>query len=162
MRNAILILAAGLALAGPAAARPGDIAISGAEIRASLGGSTNTAAYLTISNTGAEADRLVAVSCACAAAAEAHATGMKGAMMTMAPAGPVAIPAHGHVSFAPGGLHIMLTGLKAPLLDGGRQEMVLRFEHAGPVRAHFQVRARIVGGGAQSMGAMPGMPGMSQ
>ena len=156
MRRAILILAAGLAVSTPAAARPGDITISDAEVRASLGGSTNTAAYLTISNKGGEPDRLLSVSCACAAEAEAHATGMKGPMMTMAPAGPVVVPAHGHVSFAPGGLHIMLTGLKAPLLDGSRQEMVLRFERAGPVRAHFQVRARIVGG-AQGMGAMPGM-----
>lgn len=157
MRGAMLILAAGLAVStAAAAAGPGDIAVSGAEVRASLGGSANTAAYLTITNNGAEPDRLVSVACDCAAEAQVHATGMKGRMMTMAPAGPVAVPAHGHVSFAPGGLHIMLTGLKAPLVDGASQEMVLRFEHAGPIRARFQVHARI----ATPMAPMPGMDGM--
>jgi periplasmic copper chaperone A len=163
MRDAILILAAALAVSSAAIAAPGAIVVSDAEVRASLGGSTNTAAYLTISNTGSEPDRLVSVVCACAAHAEAHATGMKGQMMTMAPAGPVVVPAHGKVTFAPGGLHLMLTGLKAPLVDGRSQEMTLRFERAGEVRARFQVHARIVGGamgGMQGMGDMPGMQGM--
>jgi copper(I)-binding protein len=153
MRGLILIVAALLAAPAAAVAGPGDIAVSGAEVRASLGGSTNSAAYLTITNAGDQPDRLLSVACDCAAQAEAHATGMNGPMMTMAPAGPVVVPAHGHVTFAPGGLHIMLTGLKAPLVDGGGQEMVLRFEHAGPVRARFQVHARIV----TPMAPMPGM-----
>jgi copper(I)-binding protein len=156
MRGAILVLAAVLAASTPAVAGPGAIAVSNAEVRASLGGSANSAAYLTITNTGSEPDRLISVACDCAAQAEVHATGMKGQMMTMAPAGPVVVPAHGHVTFAPGGLHIMLTGLKAPLVEGRDQEMVLRFEHAGPVRARFEVHARIV----TPMAPMPGMEGM--
>ena len=64
------------------------------------------------------------------------------------------VPAHGRVAFSPDGMHVMLMGLRGRLVDGARQPMTLRFEHAGPVTASFQVRARITGGG---MGAMPGM-----
>jgi copper(I)-binding protein len=38
--------------------------------------------------------------------------------MTMAPLDSVAIPAGGNVSFEPGGKHIMLVGLAAPLAAG--------------------------------------------
>jgi copper(I)-binding protein len=162
MRGAILALAALLVLATTALAKPSAIVVSNAEVRASLGGSTNTAAYMTITNTGPVPDRLLSVTCACAAQAEVHATGMRGQMMTMVPAGPVVVPAHGHVTFAPGGLHVMLTGVKAPLIDGGRQDIVLRFERAGEVRTGFQVHARIVTPtapmpGMDGIGVMPGM-----
>jgi copper(I)-binding protein len=77
---------------------------------------------------------------------------MSGSMMTMAPAGPVTIPAHGRVEFAPGGLHVMLMGVKRPLVDGHRQVMTLTFAHAGRVEASFAVRERI--GAAMAMGGM--------
>ena len=154
----VLILAVALALAavsGPAlAGRPGPIVVSDAEVRASLGGAPNTAAYMVIANTGARPDRLLSVSCACADEAKVHVTRTMNGMMMMEPAGPVDIPAHGRVAFKPGAMHVMLTGLKGRLVDGHRQAMTLTFERAGPVAVQFQVRDRIVGG---EMGAMPGM-----
>jgi copper(I)-binding protein len=39
----------------------------------------------------------------------------------------------------PGGLHIMLMGLKAPLRPGSRLPVTLRFEKAGLVRANLPV-----------------------
>jgi len=84
-------------------------------------------------------------------------------VMTMAPAGPVTIPAHGEVVFKPGGLHVMLTGVKGRLTDGRRQTMLLRFERAGAVSASFQVSDRILDDSpapAGAMGGMAPMPGM--
>jgi periplasmic copper chaperone A len=156
---ALVVLAlAAPSLAAPAAARPHpgaakDIVVSQAVVRASLGGSPNSAAYMTIDNRGGRPDRLVSVDCACADQAQVHLSRMAGGMMTMEPAGPVVVPAHGRVSLAPGGLHVMLMGLKGPLVDGRRQTMVLTFERAGPMRVGFQVRARILGG---ETGARPG------
>ena len=82
--------------------------------------------------------------------------------MTMAAAGPVRAPAHGKVTFAPDGLHVMLIGLKAPLLDGRVQPMTLHFASAGAITVPFAVRARIETGGAGATmgGGMQGMPGM--
>jgi copper(I)-binding protein len=161
MRATGLIVIATLiaALAAPASARPrparpSPIAVTGAEVRASLGGSANSAAYMVIANSGPKPDRLVSVDCACAVQAEVHRSSMEGGVMSMAPAGPVEIPAHGRVVFAPGGLHVMLTGVKHPLIDGRRQAMTLSFERAGRIEAGFDVRTRIV---SEGMAAMPGM-----
>jgi len=158
MRIAILIglgaasVAAALAIAAP---RPsGDVTVSDGQMRATLGGSANSAAYMVIANAGSRPDRLLSVTCACADRAEIHRSGVQGGMMTMAPAGPVVVPAHGRVAFSPGGLHVMLTGVRRRLAAGGRQVMTLRFERAGQVTAAFQVRARIIG---QGIGPMRGM-----
>jgi copper(I)-binding protein len=163
MRIKALTLA-GLLLAGPALAGPSKITVSGGEIRASLGGSPNSAAYMTIANDGSSPDRLLSVACDCAAQAIPHLSEMKNGVMTMKATGPVVIPAHGHVVFAPGGVHVMLTSVKRPLVAGRGQDMVLRFEHAGAVRAHFAITDHIgahPGGGMDDMKGMGPMPGMN-
>jgi copper(I)-binding protein len=165
MRIATLILA-GLLAAGPALASPSKITVSGGEIRASLGGSSNSAAYMTIANDGSQPDQLLSLTCACAASAVAHKSEMKGGVMTMKATGPLAIRGHSRLLFQPGGLHVMLTGVRRPLVAGHGQEMVLRFARAGAVRAHFEIKDRIDTPSvptASDMSAMPGMgdmPGM--
>ena len=140
---AVLLLV--LAAAAPAAAevRAGDLTIKGAVIRAVAPGVANTAGYLTIANSGAKADKLVSASCSCAKSVEVHLSHVMNGMAMMMPPGPVEIPAKGQVSFSPGGYHLMVTGLKAPLVDGGVQTLTLKFEHAGTVSAPFQVSAKI-------------------
>jgi hypothetical protein len=165
MRTKVLTLAGLCAAAAwtPAmAASP--ITISGAEVRASLGGSTTSAAYMVIANHGEAADRLMSVDCACAARTEIHVTRNRNGVTSMEPTGPVAVPAHGRVSFSPDGLHVMLMGLKGELRAGQVQPMTLHFEHAGAVTARFAVRSQITGGGMggmSGMGGMGAMPGMS-
>ena len=169
MRTGVLVLAALLAVATPALARPtharpNPISVSGGEIRASLGGSPNSAAYMTVANDGPRPDRLLSVSCDCAAQATPHLSEMRNGVMTMKATGPVVIPAHGQVVFAPGGAHVMLTGLRRPLVAGHGQDMVLRFQRAGAVRVHFAVTDHIGAHGAGAMDDMKGMgpmPGMN-
>jgi copper(I)-binding protein len=155
-----LILAGLVAAAGPALASSSKITVSGGEIRASLGASPNSAAYMTIANDGAQPDQLLSVTCACAASAVPHRSEMKGGVMTMKATGPLAIRGHGRLLFQPGGLHVMLTGLKRPLVAGQRQDMVLRFAHAGSIRAHFEVKDRLDTPSAPTEGDMGSMPGM--
>jgi copper(I)-binding protein len=164
MRALGIAAAVALALGGPVQAGPrphgrplAGISVRNAQVRASLGGSSNSAAYMVIVNDGPRDDQLLSVSCVCADSVEAHVSRMEHGMMTMAPAGPVAVPAHGRVAFAPGGLHVMLMGVRRPLIDGRGQVMTLRFAHAGAIRATFKVRERIV---AESSGMDHGMPGM--
>ena len=89
------------------------------------------AAYVTITNQGDEADRLVAVSSPAAAMAEPHRTTMTDGVMRMEAVEAIDLPASGTIEMAPGGLHIMLMGLKAPLKQGESLELVLTFEKAG-------------------------------
>lgn len=159
MRIAAFILVGAL-VAGPALASPARITVSGGEIRASLGGSPNSAAYMTIANDGSQPDQLLSVACACAASAVPHQSEMKAGVMTMKATGPLAVRGHSRLLFQPGGLHVMLTGLKRPLVAGQHQDMVLHFAHAGAIRARFDVKDRLDTPAAPASGDMGSMPGM--
>lgn len=49
------------------------------------------------------------------------------------------IPARSSVTFAPGGLHVMLTGITDELEVGDDVDLTLTFEHAGTVKATAEV-----------------------
>jgi copper(I)-binding protein len=137
-----------LAAAAPVLAqvRAGDLTVKDPVMRAVAPGVANTAGYLTIVNAGSKADRLVSVACTCAKSVEIHLSHVMNGMAMMMPAGPVEVPAGGQAVFSPGGYHLMVVGLKAPLADGGSQELTLKFQHAGEVKVPFQVKARIEAG----------------
>lgn len=125
--------------ADDAAARP--IAIENAWARATPAGARTGAAYLTIENRGAEADRLTAASSPAAEKVEVHEMSMTGGIMRMrAVAGGLAVPAHGSVTLKPGGYHLMLTGLKHPLKAGETLAVTLTFAKAGAVAVSAPIR----------------------
>jgi hypothetical protein len=66
---------------------------------------------------------------------------MKGDVMTMAPVECLVIPAGGRITMAPGGLHIMLTGLASPLKEGQRFPLRLSFDGAGEITAEIAVKS---------------------
>lgn len=135
----LLLLA--LAVAAPAAARDftlGKLAIAHPVLRLASPVSKTGAGYLTISNSGAVADCLVAVTTSAAARSDLHGSFAQGTVMQMrAQAGGVPIPAGGRVMFAPGGLHVMFIGLKSPLPAGTRVKAQLHFQRAGRVDVEF-------------------------
>lgn len=145
MRRLVLgVVLAGLA--ATASAQGSSIHVMQPQIRASLGNVPTAAAYLTLHNRG-PADRLVGASCACAAAVTLHTTVDQGGVARMVEEKTIALPAGGQVAFAPGGRHLMLTGLKAPLRAGARADIVLRFEKAGAITAAFIATDTPGGGG---------------
>jgi copper(I)-binding protein len=90
------------------------------------------AVRMVIENGTGTDDALVAVSSPDATAATVHrsTTDVDG-RSTMVAVPRLALPAHGEVAFTPGGLHVMLTGLKRELRIGNQVRLVLTFEHAG-------------------------------
>ena len=161
MRYWPLIVASALALLAPGLALAGDLMVIQPEIRASIGKSPNTAAYLTLENHGAAPDRLLSARCACAGMVMIHQTKMANGMAMMGDAAAVVVPAHGAVAFKPEGLHLMVMGLKAPLVDGADQPLTLVFERAGAMKIAFKVKSHIGAADSapapSSMDAMPGM-----
>ena len=145
MSRLLIAALAAAALAGSAAAEApaGGLTIKDAVVRATPAGVPNTAAYLTIVNGGAKADKLLSAACDCARSVEIHISHVMNGMAMMMPSGPVDIPGGGQASFAPGGRHLMIMGLKAPLKAGAVQEVTLRFQVAGIVKTAFQVQDRI-------------------
>ncbi|MCX7671349.1 MAG: copper chaperone PCu(A)C [Anaerolineae bacterium] len=121
-----------------AGAAPGPIVVTEAWVRAAVTG--NSAAYMIIRNHGSAPDRLVRAAADMAAAVELHETKMEGGMMKMAPVDGIAIPAGGQVELKPGGLHIMLIGLKQELKAGTNVQLKLHFEKAGTLEVVAQVR----------------------
>jgi hypothetical protein len=148
-----LLLAAPLVLAAACAqaadVKAGDLVVKDAVMRPTPGGSTNTSAFLTVENGGKAADTLVSVSCGCAAKVELHEMSMAaGGVMRMRalPQG-LAVPAGGSAALKPGGSHVMVMGLKAPLVSGQTVPMTLTFAKAGKVTVPFKVTAAMGGHG---------------
>ena len=153
-------IAAALALslaAAPALAqetKAGDLVIVAPWARATPKGADVGAGYVEIRNAGAEPDQLTGGS-ADFAKVEIHQMSMQGDVMQMREVqGGVAIPAHGAIKLAPGGYHLMFTGLKRPLAKGETVKVTLTFAHAGAVAVDFPVRAI---GAAAPGGDMKGM-----
>jgi len=138
---AVSAAACGSGSASPTAPAGGPLTVKDAWARAAASGA-DTAVYLTIVNGRVDADILTGVATDAAQAAAIHQTttdssGMTGMQMTPS----VTIPGGGTVMFAPGGYHIMLTGLKQALNPGDQVRITLAFQNAGVVSVTAEVRA---------------------
>lgn len=98
-------------------------------------------AYLSVTNTGGEADRLIGASSPMAEKAELHTHQRDGDVMRMRPVQAIEVPPDESAVLKPGGLHIMLLGLKEPIRTGKSVPLTLRFEKAGAVEVELVVEA---------------------
>ncbi len=129
MRPFPLLLAALLATPALAQSPVPGVQVTDARARATAPGQTVGAAYATI--TSPAQDRLLGIDTPVAGRAELHTVTLDGTIMRMRPVeGGIPLPAGQPVALAPGGLHIMLVDLKAPLQAGQSFPLTLRFEHA--------------------------------
>lgn len=110
--------------------------------RATAEGAPNGAAFGLLVNLAGKDDTLVSASSAAAEAVELHEMVIgDGDVMQMRPVdGGFPVPAGGFAELKPGGLHIMLIGLKAPLLAGEMLPLTLNFETAGEVELSIPIR----------------------
>lgn len=141
IRTAALLLVA--LSATPAAAHDttaGTLRVEHAWARATAGMSKVGAAYLTVFNDGEEMDRLMAAASPVAAKVELHTVAMEGGVMTMRPVEGVEVHPGEPVVLRPGGIHIMLMGLKQPLKEGETIPLQLAFEHGGVVEVVVAVQ----------------------
>ncbi len=135
---------------GAAEYRAGDMVVTQPWARASAGAGRAGAAYVTLHNRGGQADRLMGVSTPVAGHAALHGHRMQGNVMRMYSHGPLAVPAGKAVTLRPGGLHIMLMGLKERLNKGATFPMTLSFEKAGAVEVQVSVHGLGGMGGMKS------------
>lgn len=134
------------AFGGPFAAHASDIMIMSPYATASVTPKARTGAvYLTLMNHGAEADRLVSITSAAAEAAEIHETTNENNVMKMRSVEGLVIAPGATVDMKAAGLHIMLVGLKAPLLAGEKVVLELQFEKAGIVKVEADIGAASAG-----------------
>ena len=113
-----------------------NISITNAWTRATPGNATNAAVYLRIGNIGTEPETLIGVRGEMSERVMIHSGGGQ-----MAPLESVEIPPEDAVMFAPNGNHIMLTDLRAPLLEGDSFLIQLEFEKGGSQAVSVDVLA---------------------
>jgi copper(I)-binding protein len=147
MRLTNLLTAATIALLAqaPAAraqqAAPSPIEVTQAWARATPAGAQVGAGYLTVTNHGAEADRLIGGSADVADKIEVHEMNMDNGVMKMRelPDG-LAVKPGESVELKPGGYHLMLTGLKGGLKEGEHFRAQLEFAKEGKAEVEFVVQ----------------------
>lgn len=131
------LIAVALVAATPAFSE--SVTVEAPWARATPPGADTAAFYLTVKDKGAP-DRLLSATSPIASKTELHMTMKQGEVMQMhalehgievAPGRPVV--------FKPGGLHIMLMGLKRPLKQGESVPLTLVFEKAGQVETKVPV-----------------------
>ena len=134
---------ASLAVAGLLAVSQAALAapkVEAAWARPTVKGQPAGGGFLRIDNSGGPADRLIGASAGTAAAAvELHSMSMDGDVMRMRRVEAIDVPADGKVELKPGGLHLMLMGLTAPLESRSVVPLTLRFEKAGDVQVQMMV-----------------------
>ena len=97
------------------------------------------AVYVTIENKGGTADRLTGAFTDHAAMAMVHQNEVVNGVARMRMAGEINIPANDRIEMVPGGTHIMLEGLRAPLRTGDRFDLVLKFKESGDQSVEVKV-----------------------
>jgi periplasmic copper chaperone A len=161
MSRIVLIAAVLGLLALPAQAADvmlGHLKISAPWARATPKGAQVGGAYLTVTNMGGAADRLVGGSSAVAKEVQVHEMTMANGVMKMRPvAGGLEIKPGQTVTLKPGGYHIMFIGLKRPLKRGERFKVTLAFAKAGKVDVDFVTEGLGAMHGGAHGGGMPGM-----
>ena len=120
--------------------KAGALVIEAPWARATPGGAKVGGAYLKITNTGAEPDRLVGGSLPIANAVEVHEMSMTDGVVKMRKLEQgLEIKPGQTVELKPGGYHIMFTGLSEGLKQGRPVKGTLQFEKAGSVDVEYRV-----------------------
>lgn len=115
------------------------IGVETAWARTTGGRTTSAAVYLTLHNLDHDALTLTSVSTEAAETVEIHKSFMEDGVMRMQPAGALTIPVEGTLELAPGGLHVMLTKLRAPLAEGDIFPITLHIAGEKDVTVHVSV-----------------------
>jgi len=89
--------------------------------------------YFTVINAGSHADTLIGIETSIGESATLHAMSDEAGSMVMYPTGPVAIAPHDTLRLAPGGFHVMVTGMSTRPQVGDTIAVTLSFARTGRI-----------------------------
>jgi len=141
MRLAIAALVLTMAswVIGSSGAEQSLIVAEHAWARATPKGAPNGAAYVTLANRGTSEDRLLGATSPAAQSIQFHSEVNENGVMKMRELPAIDVRPGASVVLKPGGIHMMMIGLKQQLNEGETVALTLMFEKAGAV----EVTARI-------------------
>jgi hypothetical protein len=99
-----------------------------------------TGLFVVLENSGASPRSVVSASSDAADKVELHEMKMTNGMMSMSPVKQIDVPAHGKTELKPGGLHVMLFGLKRRPAPGDTIAVTLTLDDGTTVRVTATVR----------------------
>lgn len=141
MKTASALLITSLCFA--ASAQAVDVKIENAWVRATVPGQRVAGAFMDI--TATRNMKLLTGSTPAAETVELHFMRMDGDRMEMRELKSIKLPRGKTVSLAPGGLHVMLTGLKAPINAGDSVPLRLTVSDAAGKRSRIDVTLDVPG-----------------
>lgn len=117
----------------------GELRVEQPWARDSAGRTQTGAVFLTIQNRADTSDRLVSARSGIAEKVELHTHRHEDGVMRMRQVEAFDVPAAGTTELAPGGNHLMLFNLEAPLRQGDSFPLTLTFEQAGELNVEVTV-----------------------
>lgn len=118
-----------------------SVKVGDAWVRAPAPGQKTAAAYVELTSDRITA--LVAAGSPAASRVEMHSMTMDGGIMRMRPLARIDLPAGQTVKLAPGGMHLMLIDLKAPLKAGDKVQLVLSLQPSGTSLTTLTLEAEV-------------------
>lgn len=137
--SSFVVVAAGGSHNGHSMAGDGPIVVDSAWARETTPSAKAGGVFVSISNHGEAADRLIAGSSEAAGRVELHTHIMEGEVMKMRQVQAIDLPAGEVVALEPGGFHVMLIDLVEPLREDDTIPLTLTFEQAGDIDIEVQV-----------------------
>ncbi len=153
-----MLIASLIALSASAWAQSTTVKVEDAWVRGTVASQKATGAFMRI--TPSANARLISVSSPAAEVVEIHEMAMENDVMKMRQLPGLDLSAGKATELKPGGYHVMLMGLKAPVTGGDTVPLTLTFEDAAKQRFTQEVQApvRALGAGAAMKHDMkPGM-----
>ncbi|KAA3653406.1 MAG: copper chaperone PCu(A)C [Proteobacteria bacterium] len=141
MKNARDLIATVLLACTTAVATAGEVTVSEPWVRGTVAAQQATGAFMGL--TAAKPMRLVGASSPVTPTVEVHEMRMENDVMKMRQVAGIDLPAGQPVALKPGGYHIMLMGLTAPLSPGMNVPMTLTFEAADGSRETVEIEAPV-------------------
>jgi len=121
--------------------KQGDISIGHIWARATPAGATTAAIYVPLLNTGMEEDKLVGATTDLADKIEIHGETKENGITKMTMLAAIDLEPNQPVTLEPGGMHLMVVGLKQPLKEGDMFPLTLKFEKAGEIKVEAKIAA---------------------
>ena len=130
-----------IAVAATATAVQAQVTVSGAWVRGAVQGQTATGAYMQLRS--ADGATLVGADSPAAGIVEIHEMRMEGNTMRMRRVEQLELPAGRAVELKPGGYHVMLMDLKAPLKKGDTVPIKLKVRSKSGQTQDIEVKAEV-------------------
>jgi copper(I)-binding protein len=140
MKKILAVALGAFVLHVTAALGDGAMSVADPYARAVPPGQVTSAVFLRLDNAGDAPQSLVGGKAEVAEAVELHEHTMEGGMMRMRRVEAIEVPAQGSVTLEPGGLHIMLIGLKRDLNPGDRVDLSLELGDGSVLQVEAPVR----------------------